>query len=351
MSVRTLASIAAFGLALVLLPIALAVSGAWLFWGLSSWSAALGLCLILWVLGLLGFVLHLRGAGSLCLAGTFLLLVTLFVRVTTMRGSALAQLVLLPEATATRLINALVPEADGCLLAAGLLGLKGGLPDEEGPRFRQILSEAYTRAGPTLARLPTPAVATYLGLERPLAFDAALFSPPQRKAKAALLFLHGYAGNFNVYCWEVAQAAAQANMLTLCPSTTAQAHWWDRDGDAIFRASVRYLRGLGATRIYLAGLSNGGAGASRIGLAHARELAGLILISGVGADQAPAIPTLVIQGSRDRMMGAARARAYAKGRAHVRYREIPGGHLIFFSQYEQVRGEIARFLRSQEARR
>jgi pimeloyl-ACP methyl ester carboxylesterase len=140
-------------------------------------------------------------------------------------------------------------------------------------------------------------------------------------------------------------------MLTLCPSSTAQAAWWNADGDATFRASIRHLHSLGIERIYLAGLSNGGAGAGHIGRAHARELAGLILISGVGGDRPPAIPTLVIQGSRDRMMSAARARAYAAGQPRVRYREIAGGHLIFFSQHTQVRAEIAAFLRAQEARR
>jgi hypothetical protein len=30
----------------------------------------------------------------------------------------------------------------------------------------------------------------------------------------------------------------------------------------------------------------------------------------------------------------------------VRYHELPGGHLVFLSQYERVRAEIAEFLRA-----
>jgi pimeloyl-ACP methyl ester carboxylesterase len=151
-----------------------------------------------------------------------------------------------------------------------------------------------------------------------------------------------------VYCWEAAQAAAQAQLITVCPSTSAQGAWWSEDGNQIFRSTVQYLRGRGIERIYLAGLSNGGAGASTIALRHAKELSGLIVISGVSASHPPAIPTLVIQGAKDRMMAAARARAYAAASPQAQYRELAGGHLVFLSQHQQVRAWIAEFLEAQE---
>jgi pimeloyl-ACP methyl ester carboxylesterase len=156
--------------------------------------------------------------------------------------------------------------------------------------------------------------------------------------------LHGYAGNFLVYCWEVAQAASAAGLLTICPSETADAGWWTKQGEQTYVRTVRQLRAMGIRRIYLAGLSNGAAGASVIASRHGAELSGLILISGVRAAQPPSLPTLVIQGSRDRMMVASRARAYAARGAGARYEEVPGGHLIFLSRHERVRALIAGFL-------
>jgi hypothetical protein len=48
------------------------------------------------------------------------------------------------------------------------------------------------------------------------------------------------------------------------------------------------------------------------------------------------------------MMPASFARAYAARSPQVRYRELSGGHLVFLSQHEHVRGEIAEFLRQHE---
>jgi pimeloyl-ACP methyl ester carboxylesterase len=108
---------------------------------------------------------------------------------------------------------------------------------------------------------------------------------------------------------------------------------------------------LGIRRVYLAGLSNGAAGAGVLALSHASELAGLVLISGSGAPSPPDLPVLVVQGRDDRMMGASYARAYAAQSSRVRYHELAGGHLIFLSQPELVRPLIAGFLGELEAER
>jgi pimeloyl-ACP methyl ester carboxylesterase len=342
-------------LGLLLLAPALSWISAWFSLNLSGASGAFGIGLASLGVGFLGLALGVRIVGWCLPIGLLLLLGPLSFRLLMVRGTERASLSVLPGGVASRSINALFPEPDGVLMAAALLNYRGSLNDEEAPRFTEILGQAYARIQPSAASMPTPAIATYLDMQTPSAFDSFVIEAGAQggeasplSGKAALIFLHGYAGNFYVYCWEAAQAAARAQLLTVCPSTRASGAWWNGEGNEIFRSTVAYLRGRGIERIYLAGLSNGAAGASTIAQRHAKELSGLILISGVSASQPPAVPTLVIQGARDRMMPAARARAYAAKSPAARYRELPGGHFIFLSRQQEVRAWIAEFLRAQE---
>ncbi|HEX6244639.1 MAG TPA: hypothetical protein VFZ61_27160 [Polyangiales bacterium] len=278
-------------------------------------------------------------------AGLLLMLAPPLLRSVFVRGDAGVSLRLFPGDRTPRLVATLVPESDGCLIAAGWLSLTGGLRDPEGPRFHAIMAEAYARLAPGAAAVPTPAIATYLGLQTPSAFDTIVIEP-DGPPRGALVFLHGYAGNFYVYCWEIAQAASQAGLITLCPSVSARGAWWNGDGERTFRATLQALHARGIPRVVLGGLSNGGVGASAIAQRHARELAGLVLISGVGGGPPAGLPTLIVQGTLDRMMPAARARAFAGQSRRVRYRELQGGHLIFLSQQQKVRALIADFLRT-----
>jgi pimeloyl-ACP methyl ester carboxylesterase len=195
-------------------------------------------------------------------------------------------------------------------------------------------------------------VTTNGGLEsaraRGCAFTVAVWlaAPPE----AAAIFLHGYAGNFYVYCWEFAQAALAANLLTICPSTEASGAWWTQRGQATLEATLDYAQSLGARRIYLAGLSNGAAGATVLAQRFEPRLSGLVLISGVSRAQATELPTLVVQGESDRMMPPEYARAYAEGHNNVSYHELKGGHLIQLSSHLEVRAVIGAFLRDLESR-
>lgn len=336
---------------LLLLPAA-GLSFAWTSWGLSWWSGVLAIGLLLLMVGL--FALHAqRGAAHrLVAAGALLVLGPWLGRIILFRGSEQTRVTTLPEDSGSRLLSRLYPEADGALAAAGLLRATGGLRDPEASRFGTILKEAYERTEPSANMLPTPAIATYLGLQGRSGFDTIVIRPPEQRVAAdgALLFLHGYAGNFYVYCWEVAQAAAAANLVTLCPSTGPGGAWWEPDGEAIVAATLDYAHAIGMNRVYLAGLSNGAAGASVLATKLSARLAGLVLISGMRAEQPPALPVLVVQGTTDQMMPASHARAYAKRGPNVKYHELPGGHLILLSDHARVRALIAQFLSDLEKR-
>jgi hypothetical protein len=336
----------ASALGLALAAPAAALSYAWLASGLSWWSALLAIGLVLLVLGL--FVVHAqRGLGQrLLAAGGLLVLGPWLGRVVLVRGSEQTRLTTLPADSGARLLSRLYPEADGALAAAGWLSGMGRLSDPEASRFPQILAAAYARTEPNAASQPTPAIATYLGLQGPSSFDTMVIRPPEQRVAAdgAVVFLHGYAGNFYVYCWELAQAAAAANLLTLCPSTGPSGAWWEPNGEQTLLATLDYAHAIGMNRVYLAGLSNGAAGASVLALKYQKRLAGLVLVSGMRADAPPALPVLVVQGAADKMMNATYARAYAARGAHVKYHEVAGGHFVFLSDFERVRPAIAAFL-------
>ena len=336
---------------LALAGVAAGLAFAWLGLGLSWWSGALAFGLALLALACRALTTRARYAARLAGAGILLLVGPWLLRGLLMRERDGVRLTTLPGDGGARLVSTLYPEPDGALAAASLLQAVGGLRDEEAGQFREILEQAYARTEPAAKSFATPAIPTYLGLETEEAFDTIVIEPRPagaRKPDAAVIFLHGYAGNFYVYCWELAQAASEAHLITLCPSVDASGAWWTPAGDRTLRATLDYAHGLGARRVYLAGLSNGAAGASVLALKYPRDFSGLVLISGTRADTPPSMPVLVVQGASDRMMPASYARAYAtRGRA-VRYYEVPGGHLVFLSRYQRIRPVIADFLRSLE---
>jgi pimeloyl-ACP methyl ester carboxylesterase len=342
----------AASIGLALLAPTVVITLAWLSCRLSWWSAALALGLGLSALGLLLLHAQRRLAQRALAAGAILLLGPWLLRAVLVRGSEQTRLTTLPGDSGPRLLSRLYPEPDGTVGMASLITALGRLHDPEAAHFADILRAAYERAQPAAALEPTPAIASYLGQQSPRAFDTIVIRPPEQRVApdGALVFLHGYAGSFYVYCWEIAQAAAAANLLTLCPATGPQGTWWDDDGDATLKATLDYAHDIGMNRVYLAGLSNGAAGASVLAHKYSKRLSGLVLVSGMRAETPPALPVLVVQGSTDRMMTAPYARAYAARAANVSYREIVGGHLIFLSETEKVRPLIAAFLSELEGR-
>jgi pimeloyl-ACP methyl ester carboxylesterase len=336
----------ALWLGLLLAPLSGLLLLGWLGSSLSLWTAALGIGTACLTLGCWARVAQSANASRLLGAGAALVLGSWLLRAVWVSGSESARLTVLPDDSGPRLLSKLYPEPDGTVLAARLVTMAGRLHDVEAGRFPDILREAFARTEPAAGTVPTPAIATYLGLQSPEHFDTLVVAPPKTRvaADAAVVFLHGYAGNFYVYCWELAQAAAAANLVTLCPSVDGSGAWWTPVGEQTLRATLEYAHRAGMNRIYLAGLSNGAAGASVLVLSHLKEISGLVLISGVRAAEPPPLPTLVVQGSSDQMMSAAGARAYAARGQRATYREIPGGHLIFFSDHERVRSIISSFL-------
>jgi predicted esterase len=257
----------------------------------------------------------------------------------------------LPDATSSRWLGRIVDEQDVSLLGARLLAWRWPLTRDERPALLREMRAAYVEMRGETSASPSPVLDTALGRQRPDGFDALMFEPPEHASAAAVVFLHGYGGSFRLECWLVARAAHAIDALTICPATELAGHWSGRDGERTLRATLDHLHARGIQRVYLAGLSNGAAGASALAPKFASALAGLILISGAPAGgTAAGLPALVVQGKHDPMASAPAAQTFAT-RTHASYVGIDGGHFILLIRRAQSRDAIAAWLRAREASR
>ncbi|MBN8226534.1 alpha/beta hydrolase [Corallococcus macrosporus] len=255
----------------------------------------------------------------------------------------------------TRYLNRLVDERDGTLVAAHALLLARRLPASDAAGFIPALESAFERLAREEGPVATPAIATWLGLQSPEAFDTVVITPEHPSPDTAVVMLHGFAGNFTVYCWQLAQAARAISARTVCPSVGPQGAWWTEDGARTLEQTLTGLKARGIRRVYLAGLSNGAVGAHVLSSRVADsglELRGLVLISGAERRAAtPEVPVLFVQGTRDTMMPASLARDVAArlGRRATWF-GVDSGHFAFLDRHAECQEAITTWLLRQEGR-
>lgn len=337
-----------FLLGLVVAPAAVLLMATAAFIGASpsGWGYAVGFALV--SLGLLAPA----GQRGLARAGLTLMLLVAAGRLVLAHGTRLETL-RLPDG-GHRWVNRLVDERDGTLLAAHALVRSGRLPRSDARDFIPALESAFDRMDAAEGVLATPAIATYLGLQSPESFDALVIPPPGGSTpRTAVVFLHGFTGNFAVYCWEMAQAVQSISALTVCPSVGPAGDWWSARGARTLEATYAWLAERGVRRVYLGGLSNGGVGATVLAgrVSHPRlELRGLVLVAGADS-RAPVlpVPVLMVQGRHDSMMPARVMRAYAErlGQRGT-YVELDSGHFAFLDHHDASRRAISAWLVERE---
>lgn len=250
----------------------------------------------------------------------------------------------------SRLVNRIVDEGDLALLGARVMQSSGIFADDK-EEVPPAMRAAYASMRREQGGMASPVAATYLGLQGKDAFDTVVIEPEVKtdgwaaKASSAVIFLHGYAGNFEMPCWQIAQAVAGLDVVTACPSTRFLGDWWSADGEAIVRRTVEMLRARGVSRFVLAGLSNGGYGASELAPRMKGTFAGMILISGAQADQpSPGIPVLLLHGTNDNVAPVSEARTYAAKHHGSRLVELRAGHFALLVRAEQANREIHAFV-------
>lgn len=249
-----------------------------------------------------------------------------------------------------RLVDRLVDERDIALSGTRVL-VAGHMLQDDKDELPAKMREAYEQMADEQGNLPSPVAATYLGLQRPDAYDMAVIEPRRGpnenmiEPTEAIIFLHGFAGNFSLPCWQVSKAVEDLDVLTVCPSTRYVGDWSSKNGEATLRKTVDYLHGRGITKIVLSGLSNGGYGASLLAPKFRGTFVGVILISGAEDSAGSAgVPVLLIHGSKDSMAGYEDSTAYVANHASARLVTLNAGHFAMLVKSEQSNRAIHDFV-------
>jgi predicted esterase len=291
-----------------------------------------------------------RRSAILALLGAGIIATTVSLRMVFPASGARLVLATFPGQAPPRWWNRVFDEQDAVLFGARLGSYVGLISPAENNGLVPALAQAY---GEMREATPlSPFLTTYLDQQQPEAFDALLSEPAAAAPpKQAIVFLHGFGGNFTLQCWLVAHAGGALGMLTICPSTGPSGNWWSASGEAILKQTLADLERRGVERIYLAGLSNGGIGASRLAQRFENRLAGLILISGADPEATiTKLPVLVVQGDADERIPRSMVEQYvAAAGASDTYLLLKGDHFVLLKQSDQVQRAIVNWLVQQEA--
>lgn len=264
------------------------------------------------------------------------------------------RMITLPQESETRWLSHILDEQDGLIFGEILFHLVGGPSVEEHDGITQALYDAYSEMRQKQGIIPSPVINTYINLQSPKAFDTVVIEPEEnRSPDVGIIFLHGYMGNVTAQCWEIAQAAIQVGVMTVCPSADWQGRWWQPGGNAILESTLKYLIGQGINKIYLGGFSNGGFGISRLAtqLTNKEELVGIFLIDGFSNSAEVAVigvPVLVIQGKSDERVPVSVGRQFASEVGEFgTYIEMEGDHFLIMKQPIQIQNAITSWLKAQ----
>jgi len=284
----------------------------------------------------------------------FILIVSTRIVMGKSNSPSAVNMITLPQQKGMRELNYILDEQDSLIFGEMLFHLIGGSSTEEHDGITQALYQDYSEIGRSQKIIPSPIINTYLGLQSPNAFDVVVIKPDvNRHPHVGVLFLHGFMGNVTAQCWEIAQAASQVGMTTVCPSTDRQGRWWEPRGEAILESTFEYLKLQGINKIYLGGFSNGGFGISRLAaqMMNKEELVGIFLIDGFTNGREVAkigVPVLIIQGTSDERVPVSAGRQFADEIGSVgTYEEMEGDHFLIMKQPAQVQNIISTWLASQ----
>lgn len=260
-------------------------------------------------------------------------------------------LMTLPSQSGPSLLNRILNEQDVVLFGAQAAPYLGAVSASEREsldvKFAQTFHEMKTQGATPLS----PFLTTYLNQQRPTTFDVVIAEPRSGTLpNIGIIFLHGYGGNFTLQCWLIASAGYQIDALTVCPSTRVNGNWWSLQGQAILQETMGYVQQRGVERIYLAGLSNGAIGASRLAGQYKDSLVGLILISGADPRATiPELPILVLHGKYDERIPVSLIESYAAaGGPNATFHLFESDHFLLLKQADPTRGVIGDWLSQQE---
>jgi pimeloyl-ACP methyl ester carboxylesterase len=261
-----------------------------------------------------------------------------------------------------------IPEIDQMKLGTYLApALDPILTVSSAARLRRLTMEVYRPMDADAAFAPLGSAMTYAyeeGDSGHLYSYVPSHAPGERLG--ALVFLHGSGGNFKVYTHLLTRVAERERLVIVSPSFGFGN--WQREGGtgAVERARRHAVETLGAdsTRVFLAGLSNGGRGITRALAANGDAYRAVIAISAVLETElidvrvsvrARNMPALVVYGTEDDRIPTSHetqgAAALAGAGLRVRSHAYEGeDHFLLFSRRVEVLDEIASFIHDAPAR-
>ena len=159
------------------------------------------------------------------------------------------KMIVLPEGKETRWVSYLFDEQDSVMFGEAALFRLGGVSPREHENIAPALLSAYSEFRTAKGVFPSPVASTYLNFQGPTSFDTIVIEPEtDQPPRIGVLFLHGFMGNVTIQCWRIAQAVKKLGAVTACPSTGWVGDWWEPQGAAIVRATLRYLREQGDSK-------------------------------------------------------------------------------------------------------
>jgi predicted esterase len=285
-------------------------------------------------------------------AGLVMLLVLVGVRLAFPSASAAVTLMALPAQSGVRWLNRLFDEQDIALFGERIAVRLGTLVSpREDNQLVVALYRAYTTMRQEDATPLSPFLSTALAQQQPELFDTVVVMPSAPATpRTGVIFLHGFGGNFTLQCWLFAHAIQPSGIATFCPSVSWRGDWWTEPGKATVQQVIDHLRRRGIERIYLAGLSNGALGVSRLAPQFSTQLAGLVLISGADPDAGTTrLPVLIIQGAQDERMPATLVQRYADAAgSQAAIHILEGDHFLLAKRADMVQQVIAEWFAQQE---
>jgi len=291
-------------------------------------------------------------SAVLVFAGCGIALATILLRLLFPPSGIRMNLMTLPSRSGPPLLNRLLDERDAVLFGAQVSPYLGAISPLEKKSLDIKFSQAFQEMKVQEVTPLSPFLTTYLNQQHPKEFDIVIAEPTSgRPPRTGIIFLHGFGGNFTVQCWLIATAGVPIDAITVCPSTDPSGAWWNSKGQSILQETFLYLQQRGIEQVYLAGLSNGAIGASRLAVQYEQKLKGLILISGAdpGATKT-GLPVLLLHGKDDERIPAAMIEQYASAaRPNAAYHLFEGDHFLLLKQADQVQEVMIDWLRQQES--
>jgi hypothetical protein len=303
------------------------------------------------ILGMIFAPWKSRYSSTLIRLGITFAVVSMTIRILFPPSGTTMNLVTLPSQSGPRLLSRLLDEEDVVLFGTQVAPYLGAISPLEKESLDVKFSQAFAEMKKQGVTPLSPFLTTYLNHQYPNNFDVLIAeSDSGTGPKVGIVFLHGFGGNFTLQCWLMARVGDQIDAITVCPSTGPTGAWWNSQGHAILRETISYLHQRGVERIYLAGLSNGAIGASRLAVQFKQDIAGLILISGADPNATmTGLPVLLLHGKDDGRIPVPVMEGYASAAGdYASYHLFKGDHFLLLKQADQVQQVMIDWLRGQE---